>query len=673
MFGTLIVVLPSTHKGGALSVRHAGRERVLDLSETAPSEVRWAAFYADCEHEVAKIQSGYRICLVYNLLRKAKPKAQSRLDESVPDHRPAAVELSRAFDRWRKRYGKDGVPDKLVYLLDHYYTAAGLAFAGLKDRDDAIARAFVAAAQASECAIHLAMVHIEESGWAEYHGGYHGYGRRQRRRYWEDVDEDDGDFEVGEVCDYHYSVNEWIEPTDCAGNFGTVPLTGEELLPTGALDDAEPDNIQFSEATGNEGASFERTYKRAAIVIWPEEAANKICLSAGLVASGARLAKLGEGVADGRVTHAQFAGFARMLCASWATQSGVYSYRLPKVEIAKPIRIVTAHGDAKLLADCLNEFLPKHYGKGEHNDAIAQALVALNPKDAGALLSSVLKEAGRRHCAACLDLWQRTLSLTTTQTAPKWLLSGLDTMIELLPKATGAKESEPRTRWSSYYRRRVTVSLDEDNGEKENAPPKLTPDMIVGLLIAIRERCPARYARQCMEAICANTSGFPPDKLLVPALTDLVKREFPKKETRLLWEHCARFLARRSARPPAAPKDWKQSVNWKCTCTDCAVLKRFAINPAEQILRLSLAKARRQHVHNIIDEHELDMTHVTERQGRPYTLVCTKTRTVYDKKCQRHAADVALMKRLENMATSTNSVTTKEALEKLRKAILAAK
>ena len=35
MFGTLIVVLPSAHKGGELTVRHAGRETVVDLSGAA--------------------------------------------------------------------------------------------------------------------------------------------------------------------------------------------------------------------------------------------------------------------------------------------------------------------------------------------------------------------------------------------------------------------------------------------------------------------------------------------------------------------------------------------------------------------------------------------------------------------------------------------------------------
>jgi len=47
MFGTLVVVLPSAHRGGELVLRHAGREVTLDLSDAEISEVKFAAFYAD--------------------------------------------------------------------------------------------------------------------------------------------------------------------------------------------------------------------------------------------------------------------------------------------------------------------------------------------------------------------------------------------------------------------------------------------------------------------------------------------------------------------------------------------------------------------------------------------------------------------------------------------------
>ena len=48
-----------------------------------------------------------------------------------------------------------------------------------------------------------------------------------------------------------------------------IPFEDEELSPPEALDDLEPDEEHLQEATGNEGASFERTYSRAALTLWP--------------------------------------------------------------------------------------------------------------------------------------------------------------------------------------------------------------------------------------------------------------------------------------------------------------------------------------------------------------------------------------------------------------------
>ena len=52
MFATLVIVLPSISAGGDLVMRHKGREVRLELRSSDPSEVVFAAFYADCVHEV---------------------------------------------------------------------------------------------------------------------------------------------------------------------------------------------------------------------------------------------------------------------------------------------------------------------------------------------------------------------------------------------------------------------------------------------------------------------------------------------------------------------------------------------------------------------------------------------------------------------------------------------
>src|SRR5260370_3619452 len=67
MFGTLVIVLPSPHSGGELIIRHGPREVTVDLSSPEVSDLTFAAFYADWEHQVKPIAHGNRVCLTYNL------------------------------------------------------------------------------------------------------------------------------------------------------------------------------------------------------------------------------------------------------------------------------------------------------------------------------------------------------------------------------------------------------------------------------------------------------------------------------------------------------------------------------------------------------------------------------------------------------------------------------
>ena len=165
MFGTLLIVLPSPHTGGELVVRHAGREAIVDLSGDEVAELKFAAFYADCEHEVLPVTRGNRVCLVYNLLqgppRDAKnppPLAAPVYDAETAD---AAMLLAKAF-------AGAGGPTKIAWLLEHQYSPAALSFAALKGADRARAKVLQKAAVRADCAMHLGIVHIEESGPAEY-------------------------------------------------------------------------------------------------------------------------------------------------------------------------------------------------------------------------------------------------------------------------------------------------------------------------------------------------------------------------------------------------------------------------------------------------------------------------------------------------------------------------
>ena len=93
---------------------------------------------------------------------------------------------------------------------------------------------------------------------------------------------------------------------------------------------------------------------------------------------------------------------------------------------------------------------------------------------------------------------------------------------------------------------------------------------------------------------------------------------------------CRGELESRVAAEPQKPTDYRRAANLSCKCKDCQALAKFLADPEKPQARFPMAKARRQHLHRVIDGHRCDCTHVTERRGNPLTLVCTKTTASYE-------------------------------------------
>lgn len=113
---------------------------------------------------------------------------------------------------------------------------------------------------------------------------------------------------------------------------------------------------------------------------------------------------------------------------------------------------------------------------------------------------------------------------------------------------------------------------------------------------------------------------------------------------------CADRLRAVCEGPQRAAGDW--SVAWVgCGCGLCGVLGEFLGSRSRRVLEWPLAKEGRRHVHSRIDSAELPVRHQTRRQGRPYTLVLTKTQEVFTRERtvrRQAAADLAWLRSLRN-------------------------
>ncbi|TFK80501.1 hypothetical protein K466DRAFT_648634 [Polyporus arcularius HHB13444] len=79
-FGSLVIVFPTAHEGGALAIREHRdkgkgdkdtKEWTFDtstlLAECTEPSIAYVAFFSDVEHEVLPVTSGYRVTVTYNL------------------------------------------------------------------------------------------------------------------------------------------------------------------------------------------------------------------------------------------------------------------------------------------------------------------------------------------------------------------------------------------------------------------------------------------------------------------------------------------------------------------------------------------------------------------------------------------------------------------------------
>ncbi len=620
MFASLIVALPSSYTGGELLVRHRDREVRLELPCPEPSDVAFAAFYADCVHEVLPVTSGCRLTLVYNLLRKGKPPQPPSYDAEL-------AEATAALRRWAadKQLPDDDSPEKLIYPLEHAYTPAELSFDALKGADAAAAGVLVPAARQADCDLHLALVTIEESGGAEYTGYY---GRRGREYY---ADEEDG-FEIIEVDERSTALSEWRHPDGGRPAWGNLPCQEKELCPPDAFEGMEPDDLQFHEATGNEGASFDRTYSLAALVLWPRARVLAVLNQAGLaftVPFLGELARRWSESGEGRESPlwGQAHELAGHMMRGWPRRRVQYSwYTEPEGDAAKMLELLIRLEDTARIDDFMTELrAPGIYGKND-NETLIRAAGLLPPERAAESIEAIVAGNAETALSACGDLLARSAAAPYLAEHKANLIPAATALIEALPG--DPKQAPPAERW--------------------NRPQTVASGFIVSLLTALGAIDPA-LAERAVDHILSLPKVYDPDKVLLSAVLKLTEQSASRDlaAVRRLRAACLEHLRARIAEPLEPPSNWTRDSTLPCHCANCKDLSHFLADPERERWTYKAAQAKRDHVEDSIRRGGCDLKCGTDRSTRPYVLVCTKTQASYDKRAQQREKDLKDLARLE--------------------------
>ena len=647
MFATLVVGLPSRHEGGSLIVEHDGRTKTIDFGgKNAEFKTQYAAFYSDCQHKITPVTAGYRVCLVYNLAIAGKKQPSAPRNSSSVEK--AAQLLKELFAE------PSGTLSRIAIPFKHRYTEAGLDPQQLKGPDRARADVLVRAAESLGYQCYFALLTLYESGEADYSTlDYDPYrGRRSHRwSYDEDQDDDeeegdddsdDSGVEMEEVYENERSLEHWLDTRGRKQAFGKMHLEEGEILGLDGKEDWSR-RQEVHEATGNEGVSLERWYHQGVIVIWPPENYFGIWAREGQASAIPALEKLAVRAKKSAALES-CRGFAGEIIGRWkphqSPTDGAGSYS------ARMLKLLERIGTPELVQRFLNDVFPTDFD-GSEGKALGRIGRQFGWKTLGAPIRAFLARQKPEDyhtqlghiVSICENLCCDPPALTKERQAV--CASFADGLVQVLDRW----DEQPAKSW--YYKE-----------EPERAG-------VVASVVRILEAIQApRHLDRFLARAIDDRRNNRLHAILIPDVKAIHKRlsKVPAAHSSFsrLLDHCLAELRAATAQPVEPPQDWSRDAALGCKCEDCGALSRFLRDPTLRVARFPLRKDRRQHLHQQIDKHKCDCTHVTDRKGSPQTLVCTKTQASYERRLKQYEIDNKLMAELQAMKGGKQSAAAKK-------------
>lgn len=644
MIATLVVALPTAGTGGDLVIRHRGREATVNLQVDDPGELVYAAFYADCVHHSKPVEEGHRVSLVFNVTMKSgADPALSR----APDYSKHVNEVSEILSEWT---GSGKRPRKIVWLLDHEYSAAGLSHASLKGLDEAVGQVLAFAAERSGCVLHSATLSIHESCLPDSYD-VDDYGRQ--------VDYTGQDVAIEEVFDWSRTLESWAEPDLTGSELPGLPLLDEEALPDGCLDDAEPDEQTLFEASGNEGVSLERAYRLAAFVLWPRSMEVSVIADSSIEAAveyAARMLKRDPANCDSPVTGPDLVA---QLIDCWP-EPGLSPHLVPHqtprdLGFKGMLRLLASVSDEEQSARFLCEVVSAHYG--DHmNDVLAKFLSKLSTATIDRFFTALMQARGRLRPVGPLSLIARLCESKLSRRGSdlrEVLRAAMRAVLGALPGALAPPLPEGEPEW------------------RRPKPQPLDTDAVRDLFVVSHFLELHSEAENVAALVSRHREQVDPYRVIPKALSELCQADPEFSGSRafeLVWCHSSNCLLERSATPPEAPRDQRIEAPIHCACGYCQELRDFCLDPNARTKRFRAAAHHRGCIERAIRAGNLDMDFRTQTTGRPYTLVCEKVPKSYLRRVDEHAADVEHMRILARAAPSGRSPETERALTRISEA-----
>lgn len=607
MVATLVLVWPCAHLGGELRVTLGEDEQRFASQQVQCREIRWFAFYADCRHELLKVEDGYRIALSFDLVINAS------------DRLPAPTLTPGLQHALRTHFNLPEVASDapLVIMLDHEYSENGLRWRLLKGADRSYVAHLRSAAESLGLVSSLALAELMQIWSAEVDGarfqGRRGYQRR--------VSEDD--VVPGELIDQDMSLNFWVDRDENILRDATLKIPENMVLSLSPTDERFLVSSEYEGYMGNYGETIEYWYRRAALVIQAPAGAMRTQFVVDFPNALAQLKAMTR-LADGEAQLRDCVLKISQILAQQARAQG-------RVVFADYVEIALHLNDAELARDLLAAF----------------AFVALLEQDAP-MLGVLELRFGTPWICTLLDIW----------TAPERDLPFFPSA-QLWPVALASflRASQLSKDGFAGLLRALQARLLRCDRAREKASPAQRGGGLQAHLAAVgqlatvaAQSAQAEFLQTLIDQALANPRSYP-----LLELDDLAVicaplcAEYPIENS--LAARVGAALRVEIALLARAPNDYTlRNIEWPGENQECLAVRLWATSPSSAPLVLPLAESRRRELEWCLRAADAPLSFNTIKQGSPHKLQLHKPVNLQEQDQQRRLDLLTKLARLSQRA-----------------------
>ncbi len=606
MVATLVIILPSAHKGGALIIDHKGTKKQFQSSRFPIDKLTLIAFYADCHHEVKVLKEGYRLALTYNLTIENDNKINISNEQNY--YEPVMKSLRNYFiEELEARSFK-----QYVYLLEHSYTQKGLSWGHLKNGDILRAKALKVAADLLDLEIYMSLADVQETWNCESDYDYYEYRRRKRKySYYRDNDDNEEEqdpdlIQVNELIDSSTVLKYWIDEKNQPLEYKECYVSSKYIGWTKACNEFQPFESEYEAYMGNYGNTLDRWYHRAAVILWRKQDHYPILFEMDPNSIINELLMLTEKNTNNTLEN--------------------------KSKVHKIISMLLPCWSKCLLNSHNSEIYLKIFNLALYiNDPkLAQAMIfdcnmsILNPEIA-TLLLSLQDLYGTSWCIDVLEWW---FSIKESYNV---ILKNFSNIVNIL---YNSNETE-LTAWLIRYQFNEIIKHHNYCKENHNRA-KLIEEVVqrISEIIDLIKACMivnnANICTELLDQVMANIELYPAlDLVNIIVEFKNHSQDLEKWGYKKLFNYVLNLLEQEKKLGLRKIDDWSINEKIPCDCHDCGTLSNFLLDGALTTIKWPLGKGRRQHIHHIIDGLGISVSHQTEHQGSPHKLNLIKTEQLY--------------------------------------------